>query len=187
MNRSTFLKRLGISIAAIVVAPKVIAEIKPEDVAKFEPGNIFPKHDVLACVQDQLKDAGDFKPSLTITDLPIEFDEKKHAILYSNGSPIAVLNNFTAEINMGYRYGLDDDDWRVPIPNNKRTSFRGETKTNLLNFMETELFLRFVYSDKVVMQGNVYIDQIRMDAPIYEERCFELEMSLCGTLAIENI
>jgi hypothetical protein len=177
MNRSTFLKRLGIGVAAIMVAPKVIAEIKPEENTK----------DVLVCVQDQLKDAGDFKPSLTITDLPIEFDEKKHAILYSNGSPIAVLNNFTAEINMGYRYESDGDGWGVPIPNNKRTSFKGETITNLLEFIETELFLRFVYSDKVVMQGNVCIDQIRMDAPIYEERRFELEMSLSGTLVIGNI
>jgi len=177
MNRSTFLKKLGIGVAAIMVAPKVIARGKPEENIK----------DVLVCVQDQLKDAGDFKPSLTITDLPIEFDEKKHAILYSNGSPIAVLNNFTAEINMGYRYKSDPEGWRIPIPNNKITSFRGETKTNLLEFMETELFLRFIYSDKIVMKGNIYIDQIRMDALIYEKRRFELEMSLSGTLAIENI
>jgi hypothetical protein len=85
MNRSTFLKRLGIGIVAFVVAPKVIAEIKPEDVVKFEPGNIFPKHDVIACVQDQLKDAGDFKPSFIVTDLPVpEINEGVYRLYIDN-------------------------------------------------------------------------------------------------------
>ena len=44
MKRSEFLKKFGLGLAAIAIAPKVISEIKPNNTIIWDEEAIMPKH-----------------------------------------------------------------------------------------------------------------------------------------------
>ena len=72
MNRSTFLKRLGIGAVAVVVAPKVIAEERPVDIVwtehySFPFGEIKPRF--VNYPDDLCKRIAEMKPSRTPLDI----------------------------------------------------------------------------------------------------------------------